>query len=319
MAIKKVQITPRDFFMHLLVFGTLYASVVSFLALIFVYINIKFPDNLEYGRFYGNYSSGIITPSSILIVIFPVFLLTSWLLGKDFTNNPEKKEMKFRKWLTYLTLFAAAVTIIVDLISLISSFYNGELTNRFLFKVLAILFVAVTVFWYYFLDLRQASILKPKLSAWIAGIIVLAALAGGFFMVGSPAQQRARRFDQRRINDLQLIQNQLLNYWMQKEKLPEQINELAKDQLSGFTLPVDPETGENYRYHKLTAFSFDLCADFKTDSKNYPEFPGENPPYPMPVLLRFSKDHSSNTWTHGRGETCFERTIDPELYKKPNV
>lgn len=319
MPTKKVHITPRDFFMNLLVFAALYASVVSFLALIFAYINVLFPDKLGYFRSYGNYAAEIITPSSVLMVIFPVFILISWLLRKDLTKSPEKKELKFRKWLVYLTLFAAVVTIMVDLITLISSFYHGELTSRFVFKVLGVLLVAAGVFWYYFLDLRESSALKPKLSAWISSLIVLATLVAGFFVVGTPSQQRARRFDETRINNLQLIQNQLLNYWIQKEKLPEQINELTKDQLSGFALPVDPETGINYGYHKLTAFSFDLCADFKTDSKNYPEFPGENPPYPTPVLLRFSKDHPSNTWTHGKGETCFERTIDPELYKKPNV
>lgn len=321
MDIKKVQVTPRDFFMNLLVFGALYASVVSFLALIFAYINVFFPDNLEYG-YYGNYTSSIIAPSSILMVIFPVFILISWLLGKDFTQNPEKREMKFRKWLIYLTLFAAAVTIIVDLITLVSGFYNGELTNRFIFKILAILLVAAGVFWYYFLDLKQSSALKPKLSAWVASLVIVAALAGGFFIIGSPAQQRARRFDQRRIGDLQLIQSQLLNYWIQKEKLPENLDELSKDQLSGFVLPQDPETSQNYSYNKLTAFSFKLCGNFKTDhpgAEVAPTFGNQSPQGILELRLNDKQFRGRDAWAYRKRETCFERTIDPELYKKPNV
>ncbi|MDP3697793.1 MAG: DUF5671 domain-containing protein [Candidatus Taylorbacteria bacterium] len=315
MTTKSIKTTPRDFFMHLLVFAALYAGVVSFLALIFAYINVLFPDNLG---FFGNTSTEIIGPSSVLIVIFPVFILLSWLLGRDLSINPEKREMKFRKWLIYFTLFVAAVTIIVDLISLVSSFYNGELTNRFLFKVLSILVVAVGVFGFYFWDLKRSgkSTNKPKIVAWISSVVVLVAIVGGFFIVGTPAEQRAKRFDERRVSDLQTIQNQLVSYWIQKGELPEEVDELTKDKLSGFSLPIDPETGESYEYTKLTTFSFELCAVFKTESSNDN---GANYGFHKSNLLttpmRLIPDQF-NTWFHGPGRTCFERTIDPELYKK---
>jgi len=316
--IKKTnKITPRDFFMNLLVFVTLYASVISFLALIFAYVNVIFPDNLNY---YGNYFAEIITPSSVLIIIFPLFILTSWLLSRDFAHDSQKKELKFRKWLIYLTLFAAAITIIVDLISLVSSFYHGELTSRFIFKVLAVLLVALGVFWYYFLDLKKSTVLKPKFLIWLVSLIVLSALAGGFFIVGTPAEQRAKRFDERKINDLQNIQSQLLNYWMQKEELPEELATLTRDQLSGFTLPQDLETNLPYPYRKLTVFSFELCANFKTDSKDYPDFPSYRKGFiPAPVKMIPGEMSMMGNWAHEKGETCFERTIDPELYKKTKI
>ena len=315
MAIKSNKTTPRDFFMHLLVFAALYAGVVSFLALLFAYINALFPDNLG---FYSNISTEIIGPSSVLIVIFPVFILLSWLLGKDLSLHPEKREMKFRKWLIYFTLFVASVTIIVDLISLVSSFYHGELTTRFLLKVMAILFVTAGVFWFYFWDLKRTgrATNKPKAVAWISSVIVLAAIVSGFFIVGTPAEQRARRFDERRVSDLQTIQNQLVNYWIQKEELPEELGELAKDKLSGFILPIDPETGESYEYTKLTAFSFELCAVFRTESSNDN---GMNYGFHKSELLTprmMLIPDQFNTWLHGPDSTCFERTIDPELYKK---
>ncbi|TSC75171.1 MAG: hypothetical protein G01um101444_17 [Parcubacteria group bacterium Gr01-1014_44] len=319
MITKTIKTTPRDFFMHLLVFAALYASVVSFLALLFAYINVSFPDRLG---FHGDSTGEIITPSSVLIIIFPVLILVSWILGKDLAQNPGKREMKFRKWLIYFTLFVAAVTIIVDLISLVSSFYNGELTTRFLLKMLAVLATAAAIFWYYFWDLKRAAeqkTNKPKLAAWVSSVIVLVAIAAGFFIVGTPAQQRAKRFDQQRISDLQNIQNQLINYWIQKDRLPEESGELSLDQLSGFIWPRDPETEKEYEYTKLTAFSFSICAVFKTENKN------EGSPYSgyrefqKPGLLASPTgiiDKPFYRWSHGQGLVCFERTIDPELYKK---
>ncbi len=315
MITKNVKATPRDFFMHLLVFAALYALVVSFLTLILAYLNAAFPDRLG---FYGDAAGEIIGPSSILMVIFPVFILASWLLGKDLVANPEKREMKFRKWLIHFTLFMAAVTIMIDLISLVSSFYHGELTSRFLLKVLVVLITTVGVFGYYFWDLKRSANLKtnkPKLMAWITSLIVLAAIVGGFFIVGTPGQQRAKRFDQQRINDLQNIQGQLFNYWIQKEKLPEETTELSLNQLSGFVLPKDPETGKDYEYHKLTAFSFQLCATFVTEDQNGGQlYHGYSKPVLLTPPIRKIPDQF-NLWSHHQGRTCFERTIDPELYK----
>jgi hypothetical protein len=60
-----------------------------------------------------------------------------------------------RKWLIYFTLFAAALIIIGDLVTLLNRFLEGELTVRFLLKVLAVFFVAGSVFYYYLWDLRK--------------------------------------------------------------------------------------------------------------------------------------------------------------------
>jgi len=54
--------------------------------------------------------------------------------------------------------------------------------------------------------------------------IVLAALVWGFTLAGSPQNERLRRFDSQRVNDLQMIQTYLTDYWQNKSKLPEKIN-----------------------------------------------------------------------------------------------
>ncbi len=305
--------TPKDVFTYLLVTVTLYASVFSFLALLFSYIDTLYPDQLSFC-----YSCGldqIRWSSSVLIVVFPVFMFIFSLLRKEYLASPEKREIKARKWLIYLTLFLSAVTVIVDLIMLIFNFYSGDLTTRFFLKALAVLAVAAAVFWYYIRDVKQGSIdsKKTKTIAWITSLVILVVLASGFFLVGSPAQQRERRFDDQRISDLQNIQSTIAySYYTSKQKLPPSLNDLRND-ISGFTVPVDPQTGQAYQYRVTGQLSFELCADFKTNSQG-----GKvDRSYPQPVVMPYTGVQQN--WQHSIGNVCFSRTIDPDFFKPQPV
>ena len=304
-----IKTTPKDFFMHLLGFAALYASIVSFLGLIFAYVDVIFPDPLSF--YYANSLSQIRLSSSVLLIIFPVFILISWLIAKGFAQEPEKRNIKFRKWLIYFTLFVAAITVIVDLITLIFNFYSGELTTRFLLKTLAVLVVALVVFNYYFREIKQVSDRKSKVTALLTSAMVLVAIIAGFFIVGTPAQQRARRFDEQRVGDLQSAQYQIINYWQSKGKLPADLESLT-DNISGFTPPVDPQTQDSYGYSIKGSLGFELCAGFKTDSGTTPSGKYMLKDMAPPIRAYPYQDN----WEHGVGETCFERTIDPELYPK---
>src|SRR3989344_4983040 len=135
--------TPRDVFLYLLSIITLIASAISFGVLVFQYINIYFPDIItDYYVSASAYFSQIRQALATLIVIFPVYVWVSRFLKKDVEANSEKRELKIRKWLLYFTVFAAALVIIGDLVALINTFLNGELTTRFILNVLAIIFIA---------------------------------------------------------------------------------------------------------------------------------------------------------------------------------
>ncbi len=311
-AASKTKSSPKDVFLHALLIVTLYMSVVSFITLCFQYINILFPDPLTY--FPRSSFEGIRWGSSVLLVALPVFLWLSWLLEREFHAQPAKRELKIRKWLVYLTLFIAAITIIVDLIVLIYNFYGGELTVQFALKILVVLAVAAAVFGYYLWDLRKRAEKTdvPKIFAWTAGAIGLAALIAGFFIGGSPAYQRQIRFDEQRVQDLQTLQGQIVYYWSQKDTLPARPEDL-QDSISGFVVPRDPATGESYEYSMKNDLSFELCATFAQKG-------GQE--YAVPVPLRPAvesvpaKDPYLENWQHEAGRTCFERTIDPELHKQ---
>ena len=142
--------------------------------------------------------------------------------------------------------------------------------------------------------------------------------------MGSPAKQRSLRLDDRRVNDLQSIQYQVINYWQQKEKLPATLNDLVNP-LTGYSLPVEPEfeKGNVYEYAVKGPLKFELCATFSQPMpKGWREY---NYGGVSPMMPYYEKDISvssypypnggaNESWTHEVGRTCFLRTIDKDIY-----
>lgn len=305
---------PKDVFLHLLAIIALYASVIAFLVMLFQYINVIVPDQLERGVYQlQNYYSSIRWSISSLIVIFPVYIWAGYYLNKIYFIEPEKRNLRIRKWLLNFTVFAAALIIIGDLVTLIYNFLGGDITARFILKIAAVLFVALVVFFYYFWELKSwAKISEIAKKVFVYAIIAIVALSiiAGFFIVGSPQQERLRRFDNQRVSDLQIIQGQIIYFWQNKEKLPQVLNDL-KDPISGFNPGKDPQTGADYVYNVKSDLEFTLCANF-----NLPISEGIKPyvelqTYPPQYYPR----NSDSNWDHGAGYVCFERKIDPELYR----
>ena len=295
--------TPRDVFFYLLGLITLVMSAGSFGMLIYQYIDIKFPDILQYGYITpsANYSL-IRTALAVLVVAFPIFFWVSWILHKDVVAEPAKRNLRVRRWLLYFTVFVAALMIIGDLITLIQSFLNGDLTTSFILKVLTIFFIAGSILFYYLSELRDRVYPRKAFQLVIVGVVVLS-LVYGFYLAGSPQNQRLVRFDEQKVNDLQSIQNQLVyNWWQQKGSLPQTLDAL-NDSISGFSVPVDVQSNKSYEYQTTGLRSFELCATF-----NLPT-PGNSSTVVKPISLG-----GIDNWQHLEGRQCFNRTIDQTLY-----
>jgi len=297
---------PRDLFLHLLAIVTLYWSSISFVTLLWQFINYFFPDNLN-PYYYNGATEAIRFAVSSLVIVFPIFIFVSWYLNKIYAKESQVRESKIRKWLIYLTLFIASLVIIGDLVSTINMLLGGEVTARFILKALSILLVAGVIFGYYLDDVRRDTPTKSaKYFAWATGILILVAVVGSFFIIGSPATARLIQYDQQRMSDLTGIQSGILNYWQSKEKLPSSLADL-NDSISGYTAPNDPETGIPYEYSvkDVTNLTFELCAVFSKEGKSDP-----NSTVPAPI----SKNLYSQSWDHSAGRVCFQRTIDKQFY-----
>ena len=149
-------LSAREAFIYLVLFGPLYTSAYYLGRLIFDIINLTFPDAAQEGTSYATYIRESMRWSiSSLIVAFPVFLYLSWSTDREVARDPVKRASKVRRWLTYLTLFASACALIGDVTTLVYNALGGELTIRFVLKVVTVGFIAGTAFVYYLRDLRQ--------------------------------------------------------------------------------------------------------------------------------------------------------------------
>ncbi|MEM9163342.1 MAG: hypothetical protein AAGC54_09765 [Cyanobacteria bacterium P01_F01_bin.4] len=126
-----------------------------------------------------------------------------------------------------------------------------------------------------------------KSFATIATLAVLSGIVAGFWVLGTPGRQRLIASDQRRLNNLQETARTL--YWR------------AQDQGENYTLPEtlraselgkDPITQQPYEYTRLSDNTYELCAQFETDSSTYP--------------LRNRSSEDSEKWEHPEGRHCFE-------------
>src|SRR3989338_154331 len=161
--------TPRMTFLHLLAFLMLYVSTMTFIVLNFQYIEVVFPDRLDF--VYSAAFEQVRFAGSVLAVAFPVFLGVSWFLEREFRKNPEKRQSRMRRWLIALTLFVAALTIIIDLITLLYRFWGGELTVRFFSKTALVLAVAGVIFGYFGWELRRDLLRKTMIPKMLAAVI----------------------------------------------------------------------------------------------------------------------------------------------------
>ena len=287
----------REAFFHLLTFGSLYATLTSFIMLLFDYISMFFPDVAVEGVYLSE--SWRLTAMrweiATIVVACPLLLWGSRKGIKDMAKNPERSASGIRRWLTYFTLLVASIVVVATLITLIFWFLEGELSVRFLLKVAVILAIAVGTFVYYFTSLR----IRPDLPAakklhrsffWITLVSILASLSWGAWSIGSPMQERVRKIDEQRLSDLQALANGIYDIVYKGKPyepsqllapLPRDIKEAIA--LSGVVRSNDPETGTPYVYRVMDETHFQVCAVFA-----------------------LSADHPYDRfWNHSAGEQCF--------------
>ena len=133
--------------------------------------------------------------------------------------------------------------------------------------------------------------MTPASRARIAGTsvtaAVIAAVVAGIYVLGSPSEERARRLDERRVQDLSGIAQAVDLYWTRESRFPGSLDQLQADTGAGITVS-DPSTGAPYDYRQLEDGKYELCASFEGDSRD-------------------SNRLDNGFWTHRAGRQCFQR------------
>lgn len=273
--------TTVEIVLNFFSFILLGVSAISTGILLFGVINYFFKDNLN-NYYYSSSSATIHYAIASLLIGFPIYC---WVMGfwfKKFREDEGKIESRLTRWITYLVLLIASITILGDLIVVIFNMLQGELTIRFFLKALSILIISGVIFSFYFLERKVVQYKKDvpnrTFSFFFAGtsILLFISIVLGFFVSGSPKTERMRTFDNTRANDLMSLASCISSYANDQKALPKSLNELKSDSRYAYCAnKKDPEGGLSYVYTiknesveigEVTKGEFELCADFSLSS-----------------------------------------------------
>ena len=151
----KPYLSAREVFVYLILFAALYVSAFNVGSLLFELINRSFPDPLQSEYLTRYIEERIRWNISSIVVSFPLFLFTFRAVTRAIAKDPTKRASRPRKWLTYLTLFIAGVSLVGDMTVLVYNVLGGELTVRFVLKVLTVAIIAGGTFAFFLADMRK--------------------------------------------------------------------------------------------------------------------------------------------------------------------
>lgn len=303
----------RDAFVYLVSFFLLYLIVPAIGTIIFQLINIGFPDPtlssiLE--EFYTRYVQIALRWSlATLLIGVPLYFASMWWIHYQLARGTMNPRSGVRRWLTYISLFLGASTVIIDLVMVVNRFLGGELGSRFLLKALTILVLAGYIFAYYLWDIRREDYRSGSPTAVILGGVAILAIVTtiivGFLFSAGPGTARKQNFDTQRVSALESLTNAVEKFAVSENRLPSALDEAVKSR--GVFLEADnlkdPETEAPYEYRMTSPNTFELCAIFSLSNVG-----DKLPSYQA-------------KWKHGAGRVCFSEEVqsvsDAPLFVPP--
>lgn len=296
--------TAKNFALQLGSLASLYLSLSFLVVLLFGIINILYPDATNDYWMVEQAHSNVRLGIAIVVVFFPTYLVLTRMVNSARRTQNNGVYLALTKWLIYLSLLVGGAVLLGDLVAVIMSFLEGELTQRFLLKAGALFLIVGAAFHYYILDARGHWVKEESKSIMFAigaSLVVLASVAFGFTHIDTPSAVREQKLDATQISDLQQLQWRIQDHAVTNGTLPESL-----EQLTGGTLPVAPENRPAYVY-KITGDGFELCATFaqpSTESENYM--------YQSGVMIEEKMMiKNPDNWQHEAGVSCFKRVINP--------
>jgi hypothetical protein len=293
--------TAKNFALQLGSLVSLYISIGSLIALLLSTITVLYPDQASYMWEQESASSGIRTAIAFLVVFFPAYIVLTRTVNKV-RRTESGVYLTLTKWLIYLSLLVGGAVVLGDLVAIIMSFLNGELTVRFALKALAILTVVGIAFSYYLADARgywQAHERDSINYGVVVSFFVIATIVFGFMHTQSPAEVREINLDGNQISDLQTIQWQVQSYAALNQKLPTTLEE-AFGQID---IPAAADGRDAYTYSVKDAKAFAICGTFAFDSSMYSQEYATGM-YTEPFTIKNPDD-----WNYKAGPWCFERVL----------
>ncbi len=303
--------TAKPFALQLGSLISLYISLGALINLLFSVITVLYPDPINGYYEYDSAAYSIRLTIALLVVFFPTYIVLTRLVNVG-RRAKESAYLGLTKWLIYLSLLVGGAVMLGDIVAVINSFLNGEITIRFVLKALVVLVGVGSAFVYYLFDARgywQANERQSKQYGLGAVVVVIASLILGFMHTETPSQVREMRLDQTQITDLQDMQNRIEEAYRVTGKLPLTLTEVYL----GSEVPTAPENRATYTYASQQANTFELCADFAYPSSRSEQAQYSQPAYDGALIKNpYNWDHKGGTW-------CFTRVVNTPVMNAPLV
>ncbi|EKD44374.1 MAG: hypothetical protein ACD_71C00160G0005, partial [uncultured bacterium (gcode 4)] len=256
-------------FYYLLSLVALIFTALSFGMILFSIIDKLIPDVLNS---YSSVDNQLKFAISAIFIASPIFYFVSTLIHKGLHKGELEKDSAIRRWLTYFIVLVSSMIILGVFIGVINNFLSGELTSRFIFKAITMLFISGITFSFYFYDIKRDNPEKKdkivKIFFFATMALVVAAFVAAWFYVESPQTARSRRLDSALVQNIYSIESAVNSYYDKNKKLPGSLDELRADK-NNYLNPnalMDPETKAPIIYNKIGEKEFEMCATFRTDS-----------------------------------------------------
>ena len=295
--------TAKNFALQLGSLVSLYISIGALISLLFGIITVKFPDVAQGYWEMESAISGIRFSIALLVVFFPTYLILTRLVN-TIRRTEHGVYLTLTKWLIYISLLIGGAILLGDLVFVLNSFLNGELTTRFLLKALSFLVVVGAGFVYYVFDARGYWQTHEKASIQygvLVAVVVVVSLVFGFMNIETPAQVREMKIDETQLTDLQNIQSHVEEAYLLEGKLSPSLDTL----FIGTDAPKSSSERSEYRYTVTSPTTFEICAKFA-----YPSSKAEQMQYAQPVTQEGMILKNPYNWDHGAGVWCFKRVIN---------
>lgn len=129
-------------------------------------------------------------------------------------------------------------------------------------------------------------------------ILAICTLAAGFFLMGSPFEQKGIQEDSALANDLSSINYEIKQFYSENNRLPSNFAELDVTQDEYATKNIFSYGKAQYRI--ITPLTYQLCGLFQTDSKQ-----------PIRKNMNNPNTFSANFNIHKKGVYCITQNVIP--------
>ncbi len=245
-------------------------------------------------NFFSEESSLFDLRSGISLILTGILALavSIWQINRGLNQGRIENDNKIRQWMTYIILACAAFVVLINFVVIFNGYLTGEFILKQYSKALIILVIAGVAFIYFAYDLMR-SIPTAKSKSWSMGFVMWGLIMGIFIsgIIVNPSPQHARnvKMDEKRIEQLQDLSEQIKEYHLKNAALPNQLSDLVEEKLVFQETIEDPETHKVFEYQAISPNRYTLCATFYFEKKDY-----------KPI------------WSHAAGHQCIQQDVSSE-------